>query len=76
MPQLSLYIDEDILEKIETAAKMNDISLSKYVSSILKEYFSNSYPKGYENVFGSISDDSFVRHEFTDFSLDTKREAL
>lgn len=76
MPQLSLYLDEDILKKIETVAKMNDISLSKYVSDTLKEYFSNNWPKGFSDVFGSISDDSFIRHEIIDFSSDVKRETL
>jgi len=76
IPQLSLYLDEDIIKKIEVAAKMKNISLSKYVSETLKEYFSNAYPKGFREVFGSIADDSFVRHEITDFSSDSKREAL
>lgn len=31
MPQLSLYIDEKTLKKIETGAKMEHLSISKYV---------------------------------------------
>lgn len=76
MPQLSLYFDEDTLKKIEIAAKMNNISLSKYVSDTLKDHFSNNWPVGFSSVFGSISDETFVKHEFTDYSADTERETL
>ena len=76
MPQLSLYIDEEILKKIEIAAKMNNISISKFVSDTMKEHLSNGWTKGFENVFGSITDESFVINDFDDFSSDTEREAI
>lgn len=76
MPQLSLYIDEDTLQKIEARAKINKISVSKFVSTVLKEHFSNNWPEGFQNIFGSVTDDSFVRPDFIDLSLDAKRESL
>lgn len=74
--QLSLYVDKDILKKIETAAKMNDVSISKFVSDSLKEYFSGNWPKGFDSVFGSISDETFTRHDSEEFNADTVRENL
>ena len=76
MPQLSLYIDAETLQKIEKSAKMNKTSVSKFVSAALKEYFSKNWPEGYQDVFGSVMDDSFTKPEAGDFSLDTKREGL
>ncbi len=37
MPQLSLYIDKETLSKIEIAAKIEKLSLSKWVVSKLKD---------------------------------------
>jgi hypothetical protein len=76
MPQLSLYIDEEILKKIEIAAKMNNISISKFVSDTMKTHLSNGWTKGFENVFGSITDESFEINDFKDFSSDTERESI
>lgn len=76
MPQLSLYIDEDTLQKIETGAKMNKTSVSKFVSAALKEHFAKSWPEGYKNIFGSITDDSFAEPASIDFSFDAERENL
>jgi len=76
MPQLSLYLDEDTLKKIETGAKINKTSVSKFVSVALKEYFSGNYPECFQNLFGSVSDDSFAAPNPLDTALDSKRESL
>ena len=76
MPQLSLYIDEDTLRKIEVSAKMNKISISKFVSTVLKEHLSQNWPDGFGNLFGSISDDSFAIPVELDWSLDDRKESL
>lgn len=64
MPQLSLYIDSETLSKIETAAKIEHLSLSKFVVRTLNESLQNAWPENYDSLFGSIRDDSFDRpHE-------------
>jgi hypothetical protein len=54
MPQISLYIDEPTLKKIETAAKIEDVSLSKWVNSKLKGALEKSWPQGYFELFGTM----------------------
>lgn len=76
MAQLSLYIDEETLKKIETAAKLEDISVSKYVVRKLNETMSLSWPQSYEQLFGSIQDESFAVDRASEFSADSQREAL
>jgi len=39
MPQISLYIDEETLSKIEKAAKKEHISISKWVGNNIKRSF-------------------------------------
>ncbi|MCW3489790.1 hypothetical protein [Dethiobacter alkaliphilus] len=76
MPQLSLYIDAETLAKIEKAAKLNNTSISKWVSGILSESLVKKWPDNYDNLFGSIQDDTFTEDTIKDFSGDTEREEL
>ena len=73
MPQISLYIDEKTLRKVEAAAKQQRLSISKWVSEQIRSKLDPVYPKEYEKLFGSIKDDTFVKPEPLDFQNDTKR---
>lgn len=59
MPQVSLYIDEATLKRIEVAAKTERLSLSKYVSLKLRASLEDRWPDRFDELFGAISDDSF-----------------
>ena len=72
MPQLSLYIDNDTLYKIETAAQINKVSVSKFVSVVLRDHFFKSWPSGYQNIFGAIKDDSFKKLDYNVQPLNIK----
>lgn len=76
MPQLSLYIDENTLNKIEMGAKIEHLSISKYVVRKLNESFSNAWPKNYNDLYGSINDETFKIDKINDFSNDCTRESL
>ena len=76
MPQISLYIDEATLKKVENAAVKQHVSISKWVAEQIRSRVEPIYPADYETLFGSISDASFVRPADITFNADTKREAL
>jgi len=76
MPQLSLYIDELTLKKIELAAKIEHLSISKFVVKKINESLHDSWPDGFEMLFGAISNDSFVSSESLKYSDDIPRESL
>lgn len=59
MPQVSLYIDESTLKRIELAAKTERLSLSKYVSQKLRASLDDQWPEHYHELFGAISDATF-----------------
>ena len=75
MPQISLYVDKETLSRIERAANKEKMSISKWVGRSLKKAIKDDYPKGYFELFGSISDDSF-KIEKLSFKNDSKRESL
>ena len=76
MPQLSLYIDEKTLERISLAAKIENISISKFVVKKLSESMNDTWPENYGDLFGSISDESFTTTDSLSFDNDTPREPL
>jgi len=76
MPQISLYIDEPTLKKIETAARKQRLSISKWVAQQLRARIDPVYPIHYEDLFGSISDDSFQRPKEPAWDSDITREGL
>ncbi|MBN1685155.1 MAG: hypothetical protein JW852_00795 [Spirochaetales bacterium] len=76
MPQLSLYIDEETLKKISLAAKIENLSISKFVVKKLNESMHDSWPENYGELFGSITDETFESNDRLNFEDDIPREAL
>ena len=77
MAQLSLYLDETEMKTLRKDAKREGVSLSRYAARLVRENSGrNRWPAGYwENVYGSLNDDSFViSHEGLDSSLDDTAE--
>lgn len=59
MPQISLYIDEQTLSKVEDAAKEEHLSISGWVARQLRARLEPRYPAGFRDLFGSIPDTTF-----------------
>jgi len=76
MAQLSLYIDEKTLKKIELAAKIENISISKYVTKKLNDSLKDSWPDKYDSLFGSITDETFKPVKPLNNKNDIPREKL
>lgn len=76
MPQISLYIDESTLKKVENAAKRQNISISKWVGEQIPSQLDPKYPCEFEKLFGSIDDESFIEPNELSISSDLNREVL
>ena len=63
MPKISLYIDQETLEKIKTEATRERLSVSKWVAEQIKPRVQPGYPPGFEGLFGSVDDETFKRPE-------------
>lgn len=74
MPQVSLYIDERTLKRIEVAAETEKLSLSKYVSTKLRKTLDDEWPEHYDELFGAAQDATFVIDRTT--VPDAERESL
>lgn len=60
MPQLSLYLDEKTLRKLEVAAGIEHLSISRYAVKILNESMYAKWPECYGELFGAIDDATFT----------------
>ncbi|MFH1288794.1 MAG: toxin-antitoxin system, antitoxin component [bacterium] len=76
MPQISLYIDQDILDKIEKIADIEHLSISKWVNKKVKNALNNNWPDNYFNLYGSINDNKFIKPKGLLFKNDIKREKV
>jgi len=74
MPQISLYIDESTLRKVEGAAARQHVSISKWVAEQIRAKVEPVFPKNFEGLFGSITDDSFSRPVELNVESDSPRE--
>jgi hypothetical protein len=59
MPQVSLYLDETTLRRIELAATTEGVSLSKYVARKLRSSMEDEWPAHFGDLFGAIDDGTF-----------------
>ncbi len=73
MPQISLYIDEKTLRKVENAALRQHVSISKWVAEAIRSKVDPVYPVKFEELFGSINDESFTRPTEQNFNSDSIR---
>lgn len=58
MPQLHLYVPQDIAIKIQQQAKERNLSVSRYLADIIKREVGEGWPEGYfERVCGKWEGD-------------------
>ena len=76
MAQLTLYIDEGTLRKIESAAKRERTSISQWVKNRIVRVLSNKWPENYFNLMGSLRKEKFDRPGRLSFVKDSKREQI
>jgi len=74
MPQISLYIDKLTLKKVETLAKKENKSISKWVRLRIKKSMDKTWPDDYFSLFGSVKDKKFIRPKELKASKDIHRE--
>lgn len=76
MAQLTVYLDSEVLNRIEAAAVKSNLSVSKWVREKLENALKNEWPASYFSLFGAIKDFDLQEAEEIDFEQDIKREKL
>lgn len=76
MPQLSLYLDQETLKKIELAAKREKVSISQWVKGKIQDSFEKKWPDHFFELYGSIDDTTFDKPKSLSLKNDNKRESF
>lgn len=58
MPQLAIYIDEELAERLDKAVKASGKSKSKWVCDSIKSALQDQWPEGFFELAGSWEDDA------------------
>ena len=61
MPRITLNIDEETLTALEDAAAEKHLSAGEYATEILRRSVIALWPDHYDELYGSIRDESFIR---------------
>jgi hypothetical protein len=57
MAQLALYVEDDLMKRLDRAAKQSGLSRSGYVARLLAEQLGERLPETFFEVLGTWDDD-------------------
>ncbi|MCL2142989.1 MAG: hypothetical protein FWH44_01855 [Methanomassiliicoccaceae archaeon] len=64
MPQVSLYFEQALYTELKSTASKKNVSVSSYVSDVLKDHLDKSWPEGFfDTYFGAAKDDPLEEPE-------------
>jgi hypothetical protein len=77
MGQVTIYLDNEIENKMKKAAKTSHLSVSKWISKIIKDKISTEWPQDVVNLAGSWKKDFPTLEEIRSTqAVDSNREVL
>ncbi len=76
MAQLTIYIDDDTLKRIEQSARKGKESVSGWVKKKLVTSLDSGWPAHYFELFGSLKNVPLERPKQLFFDKDVKRAEL
>jgi len=77
MAQITIYINNDIESKVKKLAKSMNLSISKYISTILEQKTADSWDSETKNLSGAWSDFSSIEEIRSNKNVsDVNREAF
>jgi hypothetical protein len=76
MAQLTIYMDDESIRRIEDAAVRENSSVSGWVKKRLLQSLEDHWPSGYFELLGTLGQEDLQRPPQPDFSLDAPRESL
>ncbi len=56
MSQVTIYLEEEIEQKMKLAAQAANLSKSKWIAKIIQDKVANEWPKSIESLAGSWED--------------------
>lgn len=77
MAQVTIYMDNNLEEKVKKLAKSTGTSISKFISNILEQKVKTSWDDSVRELSGSWRDDTAFNEDIKSYkTTDVKREEL
>ena len=76
MGQVTIYLEDQIEEKMSAAAKAEHLSKSKWVASLIKAKVATEWPESITHLAGAWKDLSLAEEGRANLGLDVEREEL
>lgn len=76
MGQVTIYLEDEIEEKMTDAAKSAHLSKSKWVASLIREKVANEWPRSIIDLAGSWKDLPLAEKGRAELGDDVEREQL
>jgi len=74
MAQVTIYLEDHLVEELKQAAEAEDVSKSRWISNLIRKKFSNTWPSEVESLAGAW--ESFPEDVRDDLGEDLVREEL
>ena len=76
MGQVTIYLEDEVEEKMTQAAKSEHLSKSKWVASLIKAKVASEWPESITHLAGAWKDLSLAEEGRADLCQDVEREML
>jgi hypothetical protein len=76
MGQVTIYLEDEVEEKMSAAAKSEHLSKSKWVASLIKAKVASEWPESINHLAGAWKDLSLAEEGRASLGRDAEREAL
>lgn len=76
MGQVTIYLEDEVEEKMSMAAKSEHVSKSKWVAALIKDKVASEWPESIVRLAGAWKDLSLVEDDRASLGQDIEREAL
>ena len=76
MGQVTIYLEDEVEEKMSVAAKSEQISKSKWVAALIKEKVASEWPESIARLAGAWKDLSLAEEDRANLGQDVERETL
>jgi hypothetical protein len=76
MGQVTIYLEDEIEEKMSRAAKSEHLSKSKWIAGLIKAKVASEWPESVVQLAGAWKDLSLAEEDRANLGRDVEREAL
>ena len=76
MGQVTIYLEDEVEEKMSAAAKSAHLSKSKWVASLIKAKVASEWPESITHLAGAWKDVSLAEEDRANLGKDVEREVL